>query len=82
MAQLQSHQNHDPEWFGGIHPLINRLKVIDQYDVLHISAEIRFGISRRWEKGRSHKYDGVCWIDSVVRWDVAEKVKRPEEWMI
>ena len=45
-GQLQSHQhqNHDPEC---IQRLIDRLRVIDQYDVLHITAEIRFVILRR-----------------------------------
>ena len=44
--QLQSHQhqNRDPEC---IQRLIDRLRVIDQYDVLHITAEIRFVILRR-----------------------------------
>ena len=70
------YRNHDPEWF-------DHLRVIDQNDVLHITAEIRLGILRRWEKGHSHKYRGlVCWVDSVVRWDVAEKVERSWEWTI
>ena len=59
MGQVQSHQNHDPEWYRGIQQLVDRL--VDQYDdVLHISVEIRFGILRRWEKGRSYKYGGLC----------------------
>ena len=47
---LRYHQNNYPGWFG-CNP---------SYDVLHISAEIRFDILRRWEKGRSHKYGGLC----------------------
>ena len=50
IGQLQSHQNHDPERFGGIQQLIDHLRAINQYDVLHISAEIRFSITTLRER--------------------------------
>ena len=63
MGQLEAgtssiHQNHDPEWFGGIQELIN------QYDVLHISAErkgVAYGCRRCDEKNKSyHSLQLLC----------------------